>query len=414
MKKLLLLVIIFLGIIFSGCGRVTDSNVKTIKFSSWGSKSELSILKKVLKEFEAKNPDIKVEFIHIPQNYFQKLHLLFASNLAPDVIFINNIYAPIYIHAGLLENLNPYFKNELKNKVFFENTIKSFSPKSFSINNEIYAIPRDVSNLVIYYNKDIFRKKKLQFPQENWTINDFLITAKSLSDDKTFAINFETDSLYWLYYLEANGGGILSDDSKEIIIDSRNSIKALQFYSDLVNKYKFAPTKAQISTRTGAQMFMQGDIAMYLSGRWMVPKFRETLNFDWDIINFPVINNNKVLVDSSGWAISKSSKNKTEAVRLIKFLSSKKSIEQFTESGLIIPARIDVANSETFLSKQQKPKNSKIFLTTINHAKPTPTNANYQEINDILTEALEPVFDGTKKANEVIDKKLIKRLNGLL
>jgi multiple sugar transport system substrate-binding protein len=54
----------------------------------------------MLNDFETKNPDLKVEFIHVPQNYFQKLHLLFASNLAPDVIFINNLYSPIYIKAG--------------------------------------------------------------------------------------------------------------------------------------------------------------------------------------------------------------------------------------------------------------------------------------------------------------------------
>lgn len=409
MKKLLLIGLIFLSIIITGCGKVNDSRIKTIKFSSWGSQSELIVLKKVIEEFETENPDIKIDFIHIPQNYFQKLHLLFASNLAPDVVFINNIYAPIYIKAGLLENLNPYFQDEFKSKIFYENTVKSFYS-----NGANYAIPRDVSNLVIYYNKDIFIKKKIPFPKKNWTINDFLKTAQKLSDNKTFAINVEPISLYWLYYLESNGGGILSDDSKKIIIDSKNSIEALQFYSDLVNKYKVAPTKAQISARTGAQMFMQGDIAMYLSGRWMVPKFRETLNFDWDIINFPVSNKSKVLVDSSGWAISKNSKNKNEAVRFIKFLSSKKTIEKFTESGLIIPARLDVANSECFLSKKQKPKNSQIFLETINDSKPTPTNENYQEINDILTETLEPLFNGTQKADTLIDKSLIKKLNNLL
>src|SRR5574344_2499900 len=73
-----------------------------IKFTSWGSQSEITILKPILAQFEKENPDIKVEFVHIPQNYFQKLHLLFASNLAPDVLFINNLYLPIYANAGVL------------------------------------------------------------------------------------------------------------------------------------------------------------------------------------------------------------------------------------------------------------------------------------------------------------------------
>lgn len=410
MKKLSIIIIMFLSIILTGCTKISNNtSVKTVKFSSWGSQSELVVLKNLIKEFETENPDIKVELIHIPQNYFQKLHLLFASNLAPDVIFINNIYAPIYIKANLLEDLSPYFKEELNNKTFYEKPVKSFTYDS-----KIYAIPRDVSNLVIYYNKDIFNKKKIPFPTKNWNMNDFIKISQSLCDKNTFAINFETNSLYWLYYLESNGGGILSDDSKKVIIDSNESLEALQLYSDLVNKYEVAPTKAQIASKTGAQMFIQGNLAMYLGGRWMVPKFREATSFDWDIVNFPVSTKGQVLVDSSGWAISKNSKDKENSIKLIKFLASKKSIEKFSQSGLIIPARIDVANSKSFLSENQKPKNSKCFLETIKNAKPTPTNQNYQQINDILSESLEPLFNGSQKANEVINQKLVKKLNTLL
>lgn len=67
----------------------------TIKFSSWGSQTETALLIPLIKQFESENPDIKVEFIHIPQNYFQN-SLLFASNLAPDVVFVNNHYAQVH------------------------------------------------------------------------------------------------------------------------------------------------------------------------------------------------------------------------------------------------------------------------------------------------------------------------------
>ena len=65
---------------------------ETLQFASWGSKSEVAIIKPILAEFARENPEIKIDFMHIPQNYFQKIHLLFASNTAPDVIFINNHY----------------------------------------------------------------------------------------------------------------------------------------------------------------------------------------------------------------------------------------------------------------------------------------------------------------------------------
>src|SRR5574344_3076791 len=106
--KILLAIIFFIiiGMFFSLNGQ-QRSKQTLIKFTSWGSQSEISILKPILSEFEKENPDIKVELVHIPQNYFQKLQLLFASNLAPDVLFINNLYLPIYANANVLEEITP-------------------------------------------------------------------------------------------------------------------------------------------------------------------------------------------------------------------------------------------------------------------------------------------------------------------
>ena len=409
MKKFLISAITIMIFLASGCSQTQPKGTNTVTFASWGSQSETTVIKGLIKEFEEKNPQIKIQFIHIPQNYFQKLHLLFASNLAPDVAFINNIYAPIYIKAGLLEDLTPFFKTQITGKTFFDTSINSFR-----YDDKLYAIPRDISNLVIYYNKDIFKENNVHYPNENWDLNDFLKTAKQVKNEDNFSINFEEKSLYWLYYLEANGGGILSDDSNSIILDSKKSIESLQFYSDLANKYKVAPTKSQTASMTPAQMFINGKLAMYLGGRWMVPKFRETVAFDWDVVNFPISEGNKVLIDSSGWAISKNSKNKEQAAKFIEFLSSKESIEKLTQSGLIIPARADIATSQTFLAPDKKPKNSKIFIKMIKNAKPTPTNEHYQQINDILDEELESVFNGEKNADEVITSRLIFKLKSLL
>ena len=99
----LLPVVLLFSILLCGCA--PKDNRTTIEFASWGSKSEIDILKPILTDFEKENPNIKVNFMHIPQNYFQKIHLLFASNTAPDVIFINNLYLPIYANANLLEEL---------------------------------------------------------------------------------------------------------------------------------------------------------------------------------------------------------------------------------------------------------------------------------------------------------------------
>lgn len=388
-----LFIIIFCGVFLCGC----NSDKRTlVKFSTWGSKSETAILAPILAEFEKENPDIKVELVHIPQNYFQKMHLLFASNLAPDVIFINNLYLPIYANAGLLEPLKideePFFKQPLQ---------------ALSYNGKLYAVPRDVSNLVIYYNKDIFDRFNVSYPLRDWRFDRFLkkasfLTRDTNADGKTdiWAIGFEEDMYYWLPFLMSEGGGAVSDDLKSIIISEPKSKKGLQFYTDLRNKYHYAPTSAQSASATMAQLFLQGKLAMHVSGRWMTPKYTKEAKFRWDVINFPSGDAGSVVpLDASGWAMSSDSRHKPEAMRLIEFLASKSSIEQFCQGGLIVPARKDVANSKMFSNTSDK--SNYVFINAIRTSKKTPVPLNYKEITDRINERADYLFNSDKSVDEV-------------
>lgn len=406
--KKYLLIFLFSIFLLSGCN-LRDKRMP-VTFASWGSKSELEIIKPLLKEFEKENPDIKVEFIHIPQNYFQKLHLLFASNMAPDVIFINNLYLPIYAKAGILEPLNA------EKDIFYPEILNSLSYEG-----KLYAIPRDVSNLVFYINKDLFKKYNVPFPNQYWSFDDFLILAQKLTKDingdgKTdiFGVSFEEEPLFYLPYLMSEGGGIISDDLNKIIIDSPHSKKGLQFYSDLRNKYHVAPEKSQSASATMAQLFLQGKLAMHLSGRWLVPKYREEAKFDWNVINFPSGDAGSIVpLDASGWAISKSSQHKTEAKKLIEFLSSKSSSEKFSSSGLIVPARTDVSQG-AFLQDKKAPKNAYVFVDVIKTAKKTPVCSNYREIQDELKEYTNYLFNSNTSVDKIFTPSVSFRLEKAL
>ncbi len=396
MKKLLLIFSLVLCVFLTGCSKSDDSKT-VLKFSSWGSKTEYKILKQVIAQYEQQNPNVKIEFIHVPENYFRKLHLLYASKTEPDVVFVNNTYAPLYIQAGLLEDLNGKFNEQN----FFPSAVNCFK-----YDDKVYAIPRDVSNLVLFVNKDL-----VKYPEKIKTLEDLKTIAKNSAKNGTFGLNYEKNPLFWLYYLAYFNGGILSDNGKKVIFDTPESLKGLTYYSDMINKDKSIPHDYQMSGMTSAQMFINGKIAIYLSGRWLVPKFRETIKFDWDVIPFPQSKTSKTLTDSSGWAISKSSEHKDLALDFIKYLSSKEVIATFTKSGLITPARIDIANSELFLDKKQKPKNSKAFLLSIQNSKPTPVNANYAKITDDIMKSVDPVLNGKINPEKIMTPELIKKLN---
>ena len=382
-KKIILVILVISFILCVGFkSKKTDNSPVTIQFSSWGSESEVKILKPLLENFEKENPDIKVDFMHIPQNYFQKLHLLFASNTAPDVIFINNQYLPVYANAGLLVDLT-------NDEEYFEYD-KYFSKVLASLkwDGKIYAVARDVSNLVVFYNKDLFKKYNVHFPKSDWDFEDFLQTAKKLTHKPdVFGISFEENPLFYMPYVMSEG----FEGVAEFEAIKENS--GLKFYSDLRKKYHVAPMRDESASATMAQMFLQEKLAMHLSGRWLVPIYRTDAKFDWDIAPFPSGKVGSVVpLDSSGWAIANSSKHKSEAKRLVKYLSSKVCSQKFAKSGLIVPARIDSANSPDFLDNQ-KPQNSKIFIDIIEKSQPTPVTVNYRQVLDELKTKTETLFN---------------------
>jgi len=360
-KKILLILLI--PFIFCGCSRKEDFD--TIVFSSWGSITEVKIIKKIIKDFENENPNIKINFLHIPQNYFQKIHLLIASNTAPDVIFINNLYLPIY--ESHLEDLSDSFDKE----AFYQQAIDNLS-----INNKILAIPRDISNLVFYVNLD-----KIQMPSSNWTLDDLLEIAINSTNRNSFGLGAQED-IYWaIPYINYFNGGILNEKG-EFIYNSENTQAGINYYKDLIHKYKVAPTKSQIGSSTLAQMFIDEKIAIYLSGRWMYPKISEKADFNWAVINFPY-GKSKQLIDASGWAVTKKSKNKECAKKFVNFLASEKSSQYFTQTGLIVPARKDCAES-----LNNNKHNEKIFINTIEKSTKTPVNKNYKKIIDKINKEI--------------------------
>lgn len=385
-KKIIVLICLIIGASLFCCSKFLSKNVSpqktTIQFASWGSESEVSILKPVLADFEKNNPDIKVDFMHIPQNYFQKIHLLFASNTAPDVVFINNHYLPIYARAGVLEDLSDEFDYEKFYPV---------SVDALSFDGKVYAVPRDVSNLVIFYNKNIFDKYEVSYPDKNWTLEDLLKTSQKLTHlPDVFGISFEEEPLFYLPYLMSFGVKDFSD------FDNFQMQKGLKFYGDLRNKYHVAPRKEESASATMAQMFLQGKVAMHLSGRWLVPKYREEAKFAWDVVRFPDVNGkSSVPADASGWAVSKTSKHKQEAYKLVKYLSSKDSSDKFTSSGLIVPARVDSANSKVFLDGEN-PQNSKEFLSIIETSSKTPVSVDFKKVLDEMKTKSEPIFNKNK------------------
>jgi multiple sugar transport system substrate-binding protein len=398
----------------SGCGSVSDGKTQ-LQLSTWGSAQEIADLKALVAEFERKNPKIRVNLLHIPDNYYQKLHILIAGDMSPDVMLTNSVSFPVYASQGIFLDLKPLLEQSkiLKQSDFYEQALQSFQWQSGK-GAILGALPRDISNVVVFYNRELFKKAGLPEPQAGWDWDAFLKTAQKLTIDadhdgypEVFGLSFYAKPpLFWLPFVWSAGGDLFSLDLKRIVLDSPQALDGLQFYADLRNRWHVAPLKVESGGATMSQLFMQQKLAMMVSGRWSVPVLREQAKFQWDVVPLPVgpAGRSRVGIDASGYAISAKSRHPRESFALVEFLLSRASIQKIAASGLIVPARKDVAESAEFLQPHQPPRHGKVFLDVIPDGVPTHTPSRWNELSEELQLALEPVWDGQTDARTAVRK----------
>ena len=359
-------------VLLSGC--TAKDTRKVIEFSTWGSASELAVIKRVIKDYETANCDVRIKLQHIPQNYFKKLHLLLASATEPDVMLVNNQNIVAY---------GEYFLTLDKGK--FEGEYYPNAIKALSLTNELKAAPRDVSTLVVYYNKSLLKDLKIPLLDYKWSFDDFMKISEQLKKNGVFSLPLEND-LFYLYPFILSFG----EDAEGITAQNLSSYKSVKFFNDLIKKYHYAPFDYQIGTATPAEFFLSEKSAFFLSGRWMTPKIREVANFDWDVVNFPMAKMGSIVpCDATGWAISKRSDVKKEAIAFVEYLTSDDVLRQMSESGLIVPARVSSSWSKEFLTTP--PNNMRLFLDLAKNSKTIVYPKDYNRMRDEINTNLKAI-----------------------
>lgn len=388
-----------------------------LSFSTWGSLDEIETLKPLIKEFEAANPDVPITLIHVPDEYPHKIRLMAAARQIPDVLFMESQTLAGFARRGVLRDLGPYLAAdpELCRGDFYRPCLDALT-----VGGTLYAIPRDLSNLVIFYNQGLFDAAKVPYPATGWSHADMLEKARRLTPPPSpgrlrerWGIGFAPYPIYWLPYLWSEGVDVMDPAMSRSTLLDPPTLAALKRYRDLRWVHHVAPLESEVGNARMSQLFAQGKLAMMVGGRWVVPGFRKKLDFSWDVAPFPRGKAGSVVdADASGWAVATACPHPETAWKLVRFLAGRKAIAAFTRSGLIVPSRPDVATSPAFLGGGP-PKNSRVFLDAIASARPTLSPPSYDEIVWELIDGLGPAWNGEQDLEAAL-RPIAKRIDGLL
>lgn len=414
------IVLALILVLTAGCGNSAAKKKYDLRFMYWGDITEIEIINEMVAKFE-KDTGLSVSAERVPAGppYMEKVITQFAAGSAPDVMFVEAGNFKQFADKGVLLDLTPFLENEttLKKSDFYPKIIDRFTDGS-----SLYVLPRDIAPIcTIYYNKKAFDEAGIKYPQDSWTWDDLVeIGKKLIKKDATGMVSrfgYVDDWPIWEAFVFSNGGKVVDNvkNPKKFLLDSKEAIAGIQYRADLMHKHGIMPSPAQMTGMGGmgsADMFISERAAMFYSGIWKTPAFRNIKNFEWDVVMFPKGPKGFRGFPSggSGYSIVKSTKNKEAAWKLLTYLSGKEGQVKLAKTGLVQPAMKTMAESKDFLDGQA-PKHKDVVLRGVQYAEFSPLTPVWDEIStSVLSPGLDRIWNGKETAEKVL-KEIVPEIN---
>ncbi len=332
-----------------GCKR-PDHGQTEIQYSFWGSTKQMEVEKRVIDAFEKANPDIRVRMLPVGMRYTEKIQAMMIGNVAPDVIMVELTVYDEWASRGVLTDVT-----ELAGTLWEEDPLMPSAEKIFERNGRYFAIPVNAHGLVLYMNLDALKQAGVSIPADGWSWAEILALGPKLSR-RNGNPDAPTDFLMLMPHPSilffACGGKMFDDPAHPttVTVDSQESRDAFQMMRDFYQSGYVVPS--DVSNAEGTyQLFRDGRIAFYLSGRWATPELAGQTDFDWDVIKIPSGPNGAVTVlGGTALAVWSGSRHSGAAKRFIEFYASEEGVRIVTQGGRYVPVSRGAAFGEEFLS----------------------------------------------------------------
>lgn len=361
----------------------------TISYAVWDS-NQAALIQKIADSFEAEtgiHVDIQVNGW---ADYWTALEAAATGGSLPDTFWMhsNNIY--YYASNNQLLDLTDYIKNS--ESIDLSNYPEGLD-KIYNLDGKQYAIPKDYDTIGLWYNKTMFDKAGVAYPDDTWTWDDMKAAAKKLtkSDGSQYGILAPLHNQEGYYnFVYQNGGTIVTDDKKSGYDDPK-TIEAMKYYFDFVRE-GLSPAITDDAAR--AEAFQNGLVAMAFFGSWNLSGFasNDYIVKNCDVAVLPKSNDGgqASIFNGLGNAISANTKHPEESWKWIEYLSNEAGQKKQAELGIAISAYNGTADAWT----AAYPKfNAKAYIDMVSYAQIRPYTNQTSVWEDKAYELLTDVYN---------------------
>jgi len=400
---MMFVVLVSTGLLFaSGQQETEDNNEKVLKLVGWSTTpQEKEYVQSRIDLFEAENPDVKIEWEVLTNEYNETLQIQIASGKGPDVFYLDASWASMFIDNGALQPIDQYVD---------ESVIDSFYPSTldaFRSSTDIYGLAKDMNTLVLYYDAAAFEKYGMEVPT-TWDELEETATAFANKDEYEAGIVLRTDFPRFYPFILQNGGTILDSDGNPNWNDPA-VVEAFDFYfNDLIGSGAAKTNKDFNGENEGALTTKK--VPMMISGGWATGYLKENgADIDWVMTKLPAGKTEHTVLFTVAYVMNKNAKNPEIGARFINFMTNEKSQRMVVDSGLAVPTRKAVADyyiekNPLFGANPEQAQNATVYNLGVH----TPKIAELMgEAGDKIRlkglSAKDALAEATQEYNEYID-----------
>jgi multiple sugar transport system substrate-binding protein len=278
----------------------------------------------------------------------------------------------------------------------------------------LYGFGSNVCADAVWIHKTIFDEEGVPYPKGPWTWQQFIPLAQRLTkrdaQGRAVRFGFMFEWWNWLHFVDQWGGRVYTPDGTRCVVDSPQTIAAVQFMHDLIYKYRVAPSpveEAAMATQGGwgsgtITRFGAGKAAMALGGRWWLCTLRDYQGLRLGAVESPHARYRIFRGYAKATLINKNSPHRREALQFLRYQSSKEYNDLINDQADGLGPVIHCAYTPRFFRNPQHPEEeyNAVWRDAAQRAQPDPINpfVNGQVASRILNKQLDLVKNDQKPA----------------
>jgi multiple sugar transport system substrate-binding protein len=379
--------------LISGCtsgDHETGQQVR-IRFSGYtGNPAETDLLATLVAEFNVAHPDIDVVYEPVPGQYYPKILAMLVANTAPDVFYLDIAYFKPFLTKNIVRPLDDFLATSATRYDDFIPALRD----AFTHDGRVYGIAKDFNTLALFYNRDLFDRANLSYPDSTWDLERLREVSRRLTRDEGRRIQsgfvLTHDDIDRYLPVARMFGATLFDPTGKCVIDSAEARTAMDYYAGLKLVDGSAIYPAEVGATRAYDAFGRGLAAMVFEGSWLIPYLRDSFpDVKYGVSELPrgPAGRSNFLF-TVAYVIPRSSKQPQAAWKLIEFLTSEAVQARIT---FALPSRHAVSKKYVERHPEYQP-----ILNGAAYAMPYEFGPKGNRVKDRLGTMVQEVFLGAK------------------